>query len=75
MTDPLRAAIHELYDGELAQLLTTYRLLAYSAEGTRRAFYLSVAAHLNVEHIRRVRAWTAIVADLLDDGTAGEIVP
>lgn len=75
MSDPLRSAIHELYDSELAHLLETYRLLAFHATGTYRGLYLAVAAHLEAERRRRLRTWTAMVADLLDDGTAGEIVP
>lgn len=75
MTDPLRSAIHELYDGELGHLLATYKVLAYHSEaGTQRAFYLSLAAHLNLEVLRRRQAWTAMVADMIDDGEAGEIV-
>jgi alkyl sulfatase BDS1-like metallo-beta-lactamase superfamily hydrolase len=75
MSDVLRSAVHELYESQLAALLTTYRHLAYVAEeGTYRAFYLAVAAELHVERLRRQAAWTAIVADLLDDGTSGEMV-
>jgi len=74
VTDPLRASIHELLDSELRHLIDAYRHLAFHAEGTYRPFYLSVAAHLEAERLNRRRAWTAMVADLVDDGTAGELV-
>ncbi|MCA1572704.1 MAG: hypothetical protein LC798_20895 [Chloroflexi bacterium] len=74
MTDPLRSAILDLYDTELRQLLDTYRVLAYHEIGTKRAFYMSVAAHLNLEVRNRRRTWTGFVADMLDDGTAGQLV-
>jgi len=73
VSEVLRTAIHELYDTELRNLLQTYRSLAVNANGTQRAFYLAIAAHLNLELTRRRIRWTAVVADMLDDGEAGEM--
>jgi len=74
VSDALRSALHELYDGELRDLLQTYRSLFFNAEGGHRAFYMAVAAHLYFETLRRRRVWTSLVVDMLDDGNVGEIV-
>lgn len=76
MSDPLTVAVRELDDPDLANLLLTYRALGFGAEtGSYRAVYLAIAAHFLFETRRRRLAWTRMVADLLDDGSAGEIVP
>lgn len=73
--DPLGRALRELDNDELTILARTYRILVVRAPTARQArFYLSIAAHLDVEHARRTELWGEVATALAQDEQAGVLV-